>query len=146
MSARLRPAVIAVCCLGFALPAAAQLNSSDLRAKFGPPLHRETFHMPQGFDLVVDYAPDSQVCKLVVPALMPSNENVQNSAVMKQRMYEFLAELVPSSMRGKELSRHAASMGVVSISHVEYEQVTIDESQNTGNDTITVRFKNASCA
>lgn len=83
MSARLRPGVFACCCLGFALHAPAQLSSSDLRAKFGQPLHRETFHMPQGFDLVVDYAPDSQVCKLEVPALMPSNEKVQNSSVIE---------------------------------------------------------------
>ena len=149
MSARLRPSVIAVCCLGFALPAAAQLNSSDLRAKFGAPLHRETFHMPQGFDLVVDYAPDSQVCKLEVPALMPSNEKVQNSEVMKQRMYEFLAALVPSTMRGKELSRSAFAAGAVSMMSVEYEQVIISEMQHGGgpfgNDTITVRFKNANC-
>jgi hypothetical protein len=150
MTARLRVSVVAVCCLGFALPAAAQLNSSDLRAKFGPPFHRETFHVPQGFDLVVDYAPDSQVCKLVVPALMPSNEKVQNSEVMKQRMYEFLAALVPPSMRGKELSRRTMSMGAFSISSVEYEQVTISETRHAGqpfgNDTITVNFRNASCA
>ena len=148
MSARLLLAVIAVC-LGFALPAAAQLSSSDLRAKFGLPLHRETFHMPQGFDLVVDYAPDSQVCKLEVPALMPSNEKIQNSSVMTQRMYEFLAELVPPSMRGKELGRSAMAMGAVSMSSVEYEQVIINASQHGGdpfgNDTITVRFKNANC-
>jgi len=149
MSARLCPCVIAVCCLGFALPGAAQLNSSDVRAKFGAPLHRETFHMPQGFDLVVDYAPDSQVCKLVVPALMPSTEKVQNSEVMKQRMYEFLAQLVPSSMRGKELGRRAVSVGLPSMTSVDYEQVVIDELQNAGgpfgNDTIIVRFRNASC-
>jgi hypothetical protein len=149
MSTGFRLSVI-VCCLGFALPAAAQLNASDLRAKFGPPLHRETFHVPQGFDLVVDYAPDSQVCKLVVPALMPSNEKVQNLAVMKQRMYKFLAELVPSSMRGKELSRQTIAMGGVSEWLVLYEQVTISESRHGGapfgNDTITVAFKNANCA
>jgi hypothetical protein len=150
MSARLRLVASAFCCLGFALPAAAQLSSSELRAKFGLPLHRETFHMPQGFDLVVDYAPDSQVCKLEVPALMPSNEKVQNSSVMTQRMYEFLAALVPPSMRGKELRRQSAAMGVVSMSSVEYEQVIINASQHGGdpfgNDTITVTFKNASCA
>jgi hypothetical protein len=105
--------------------------------------------MPQGFDLVVDYAPDGQVCKMEVPALMPSNEKVQNSSVTKQRMYEFLAALVPPSMRGKELGRQAVQMGAVSMSSVDYEQVIINESQNagapSGNDTITVRFKNANC-
>jgi hypothetical protein len=37
-------------------------------------------------------------------------------------------------------------MGVVSMTSVEYEQITINEPQHTGNDTISVRFKNASCA
>ena len=45
----------AICCLGFALPAVAQLDSYALHAKYGSPLNRETFHLPAGFDLVVDY-------------------------------------------------------------------------------------------
>lgn len=79
------------------------LDTSALRAKFGSPLNRETFHIPPGFDLVVDYGPSNQVCRLEVPALMPIDEKVekvQNSAVMEQRMYDFLAEVVPPSIRG----------------------------------------------
>jgi hypothetical protein len=45
---------LAVCCLLLALPALAQLDSYTLRAKFGAPLNRETFHLPEGFDLTVD--------------------------------------------------------------------------------------------
>ena len=51
--------------------------------------------MPEGFDLVVDYGANSQVCKLQVPALMPTTESVDNATVMRQRMYHFLSELVP---------------------------------------------------
>ena len=145
MSARLCLGLFAVCGLGFA-----QLSSSDLRAKFGQPLRRETFHMPQGFDLVVDYAPDSQVCKLEVPALMPSKEKVQNLSVMKQRMYEFLTALVPSPMRGKELNRQTVATGAVSVWLVFYEQITISELKHASypvtGDTITVKFKNTGCA
>ena len=89
----------------FPVSAVAQLDSAALHAKLGTPLNRETFHMPAGFDLVVDYGANSQVCKLQVPALMPTTESVDNATVMKQRMYHFLAELVPDSMRGKELNR-----------------------------------------
>ena len=64
-----------ICVLIWALPAVAQLDSPALRAKFGAPLNRETFHLPAGFDLVVDYGPDLQVCKLEVPSLMPTDEN-----------------------------------------------------------------------
>lgn len=34
-----------------------QLDSAQLRVKFGRPLDREVFRVPPGFDLVVDYAP-----------------------------------------------------------------------------------------
>ena len=94
-----------VLCFSFTLSAVAQLDSAALHAKFGMPLNRETFHMSAGFDLVVDYGANSQVCKLQVPALMPSTERVANGTVMKQRMYHFLSELVPDSIRGKELTR-----------------------------------------
>ena len=134
MSSKLHSGIFAICCLGFALPAVAQLNSSALRSKYGPPLNRETFHMPEGFDLVVDYDAANQACKMVVPALMPTNAKVGNSEEMKKRMYDFLADLVPDSIRGKELG--TLMVGIVSF--VEYEHVTIGELQHA----ITVTFKN----
>lgn len=94
-----------VLCFLFTIPALAQLDSAALRAKFGVPLDREVFRMPAGFDLIVDYGATGQACRLQVPALMPTTEQVANAAVMKQRMYEFLAGLVLDSMRGKELGR-----------------------------------------
>jgi hypothetical protein len=131
------------------MPVAAQLDSAALRVKYGSPLNRETFHMPAGFDLVVDYGTNNQVCKLGVPALMPTNEQVSNAAEMKQRMYSFLAELVPYSMRGKELNQGAMVMGIMSTLFVEYEHVTVvetrDDNQPCGNNTITVTFKNGNC-
>jgi hypothetical protein len=126
--------LFAICCLGFVSPAVAQFDSSTLRSKYGPPLNRETFHMPEGFDLIVDYGTANQVCKLQVPALMPRNERISNAAEMKKRMYEFLADLVPDSMRGNE--QGTLMVGIVSF--VEYEHVTIGELQHA----ITVTFKN----
>jgi hypothetical protein len=55
---------LALGCLLLALPALAQLDSVALRAKFGAPLTRETYHLPQEFDLTVDYNTENQVCKL----------------------------------------------------------------------------------
>jgi hypothetical protein len=117
--------------------------------KYGTPLNRETFHMPAGFDLVVDYGASNQVCRLRVPALMPTTARVSNAAVMKQRMYEFLGELVPDSMRGKELGRMMSQVGVVSIASILYEQVTVSELQAaqpfSNDNTITVTFKSGTC-
>ncbi len=142
--------VFAMCCLGLALPAMAQLDSYALRAKFGLPLNRETFHIPPGFDLVVDYGASNQACKLEVPALMPTDERVQNTAVMKQRMYDFLAEVAPASMRGKELMRGATQMGLATMSWIEYENITISEFQHgdqafSKDHTIRVTFKSYDC-
>ena len=137
-----------VCCLAFALPAAAQLDSYALRTKYGSPLNRETFHMPSGFDLIVDYGASKQVCKLEVPALMPAYEEVSNLTDQKQQMYNFLADLVPASMRGKELRRWLSALGTNSLSAIEYEHFTISELQDANHPvgkTITVRFNNDSC-
>jgi len=104
--------------------------------------------MSAGFDLVVDYGPSQQACTLEVPALMPTKDNPANSSVMKQRMYEFLADLVPASVRGKELRRMLVAMGANSVEFVEYEHVMVSEAQNANEPfggTITVRFKRDEC-
>jgi len=138
-----------ICCFLLALPAFAQLDSPTLRAKYGPPLNRETFHVPPGFDLVVDYGAANQACTLKVPALMPTNEKVYRTSDQNQRMYDFLLDLVPVSMRGKELRRMSQQMGLISVTTVEYEHITISElhqgDRAPGNNTITVTFKSDDC-
>lgn len=148
---RLKPP-LAICCFAFALPAFAQLDSSALRTKFGQPLNRETFHMPAGFDLLVDYGIGTQVCKLEVPALMPRDPEakISNAAELKQRMYDFLADLVPASVRGKEGGKLVEQFSTISLITVEYENVTVREIQyatepESSNNTITIQFKNAAC-
>ena len=140
-----------LCFLALAFPASAQLDSAQLRVKFGAPLDRELFRIPPGFDLVVDYGVGHQVCKLQVPALMPTDSQVKNGAEMKQKMYAFLADLVPDAMRGKESRRSVLVSGAFSRSFVEYEHVTISEAEYANqpfdsiHNTITVRFHNAGC-
>ena len=136
----------AVCSLLLAFPALAQLDSSTLRAKFGAPLHRETFHLPQGFDLIVDYGPRNQVCKLEMPAEMPPRPGASGPYNPKQQMQDFLAELVPNSMRGQELNRGMKIVGGLSVSHVIYEHVAIFDSDAAGYPrAITVQFRIDSC-
>lgn len=146
MSAKLRLVWLA-CLSACVLPASAQLNSSALHAKFGAPLHREVFHLPAGFDMSVNYGPVDQVCSLEVPALMPSNEKVQNGDQMRQRMTDFLADLVPDAMRGAKLREMASMMGIVSVQSIEYEHVTISQFSNANprEATITVSFTGNGC-
>lgn len=136
-----------LCVLALALPAFAQLDSAQLRGKFGAPLSRETFRIPPGFDLIVDYGAGNQACKLQVPALMPADTTkVQNTDDMKQKMRAFLAELVPNATRGKELRRFLSQTGAFSgVGFDEYEHVTVVETYRGSNDTITVTFKDAGC-
>ena len=104
--------------------------------------------MTSGFDLTVDYGANYQVCRLEVPALMPTDEKISNTEVMRQRMHSFLAELVPASTRGKELNARANLMGTISLVSVEYEHVIINELQHGdpfGNNTISVMFKDNPC-
>jgi hypothetical protein len=139
-----------LCFLALALPASAQLDSAQLRVKFGAPLDRETFHIPPGFDLVVDYGVGHQVCTLQVPAVMPTDSQVKNGAEMKQKMCAFLADLVPE-MRGTEMRRGVIFLGAVSFSTVEYEHVMIVEVKydnqpfDSSYNKITVRFTNPAC-
>ena len=135
-----------LCLLVLALPAFAQLDSAQLRGKFGSPLDREIFRVAPGFNLVVDYAGGDQVCKLQVPALMPTEAKVQHIDDMKQKMYAFLAQLVPDSMRGKEQGQFMSTTGAFSTTSLtEYEHVTMAETYRGSNDTITVSFKHPAC-
>jgi hypothetical protein len=135
-----------LCLLALALPVSAQLDVAQLRATFGASLSREVFRVPPGFDLVVDYGAGNQVCKLQVPALMPTDAEVQNADDMRQKMHAFLAELVPDSMRGKELQQFQGQTGAFSArGGYEYDHVRIVETYSGSNDTITAWFKNAAC-
>jgi hypothetical protein len=125
----------AIGCLLLAMPALAQLDSAALRAKFGAPLNRETFHVRMGLDIAVDYGGNRQVCAIEIPVLPTQNETD-----------EFLAELVPDAMRGKELNRFMGQQGLAWFSVIKYEHLTISETGH--GDTryaTTVRFKTEGC-
>jgi len=148
MKSKLRFGLFVLCCL----PVFGQLDSSALHAKFGQPLNREIYHMQGGFDLIVDYGISTRVCKLEVPALMPRDPaaKVSNTTELKQRMYDFLADLVPASERGKEVGGFTEIHGMISLMTVEYENITVSEIQyanepESRDNTITVRFKNVGC-
>jgi|SRR5580698_847573 hypothetical protein len=118
-------------CLLLALPALAQLDSAAMRAKFGTPLNRETFRVRPGFEIVVDYGDNHQVCRLEIPAATWSPAETQ-------RIFE---ELVPESMRGKGFTRTGyAGQYVYTNPTTDYEYFRID----WGN-SIDVQFKSVAC-
>jgi hypothetical protein len=147
MRAKLKFGLLAICGSGFAVSAFGQIDasrfSSDLRAKYGPPLARETFAARPGLEMIVDYAANGNVCTIQLPPNAPAREPGVKTA---QAVDDFLTELVPLTVRGKELRRFHMAMGLPSMSTVEYENVTISESlQGRTRTGITVTFKNETC-
>jgi hypothetical protein len=121
----------------------ANLFASDLRAKYGPPLAREIFLAPPG-EMIVDYSASGHVCRIQLPPIGPHSR--QPGVKSTQAVDDFLLELVPLKMRGKELMRRMMSSGLPSVSVVEYENVVIAEGlQGTQRTEITVTFRNQDC-
>jgi hypothetical protein len=124
----------------------AQLDSFVLHSKYGTPLDRETFTVRPGIEMVVDYGTGKQVCRIQLPSGMQIVGTVPVGAITKQQIDEVLSEVVPPSIRGKEVNRGYVTVGAHSVILEEYEHVMIAESRNndTGNG-ITVTFKDPSC-
>ena len=80
---------------------------------------------------------------------MPTTEQVSNATVMKQRMYAFLADLVPDSIRGRELNRGMMAMGAVTMTFIEYENVMVNELDVglpfSHDNNIAITFKGDDC-
>src|ERR1017187_7776476 len=143
MTAKLNFSLLAICGFGFALSAFAQIDSSrfasDLRAKYGPPLARETFTARPGMQLRREWPRMQNRTPPVGPGREPGVKT-------GQAVDDFLLELAPLTMRGKELQKFYQAMGALSMSSVEYENVIISESlQGSRRTGITVLFRNEAC-
>jgi hypothetical protein len=96
-----------------------------------------------GLEMVVDYAANGHVCRIQLPPIAEGREPGVKTA---QAVNDFLMELVPMTMRGKQLLRMVEAVGLPSMSHIEYRNVTISElwqgEQRTG---VTVAFKEEEC-
>jgi hypothetical protein len=96
-----------------------------------------------GLEMVVDYSANGHVCRIQLPPIAPSREPGVKTA---QAVDDFVAELVPLTMRGKELGRMLEAWGASSVSHIEYENVTISElRQGERRTAVTVKFKKEEC-
>src|SRR5580704_13824475 len=91
--------------------------ATDLRTKYGPPLNRQTFEPKPGIEMIVDYAANGHICMIQLPALAPEKD--RPNVASRRGLEEFLAELVPVSLRGKEMGRMMQSMGAISVLSVQ---------------------------
>jgi hypothetical protein len=125
-----------LCIFAFATALFGQIDTDVLRAKYGPPLARETFVISPGFQLVVDYGSNRQVCRL----------ELRESA---QQADDILLELVPMSLRGKNLGTMFAQNGLASVKITDYEQVMISEPDDLDHpgrrSSVSLRFKREDC-
>jgi hypothetical protein len=99
-----------------------------------------------GIEMVVDYGSGKQVCRIQLPSGMKIVGTVPPGAVTKEQIDQVLDEVVPASIRGKEIGKGMMAMGVPNLVFTEYEQVRISEMNNgsTGQE-ITVTFKDPTC-
>ncbi|MCU1260964.1 MAG: hypothetical protein JWO80_3849 [Bryobacterales bacterium] len=133
--------------IGLALSALGQIDgakfAADIRAKYGSPLARQTFRIPAG-EMVVDYAMNGNVCRVQLPSVGPDDRQPGVKSTMA--VDNFILELVPLTLRGKELRRMSMSTGLHSVSTIEYENLVIAEGlegrERTG---ITVTFTTEKC-
>jgi hypothetical protein len=117
--------------------------AGELRAKYGPPLARETFAIPAG-EMIVDYSANGRVCRIDLPATAPEERRPEVRSA--KGMDDFLLGLIPLAQRGKELKRLVTSIGLASVSAVEYQHLTISHvSQGQRQTGITVTFANEVC-
>jgi len=108
----------------------AQLDSFTLHSKYGTPIDRETFTVRRGIEMVVDYGLSKQVCRIQLPSGTQYGGTIPDGVVTKKRIEEVLDEVVPISLRGKEVNKMVQIMGLPSVSMTIYEYVTISESKN----------------
>src|ERR1700733_3769071 len=75
------------------------MTEKVLRAKYGPP-QGSKFTISAGFEIVVDCEPYGQVRRIE----FPGTAHDASGASTPQRVDEVVLELVPMSIRGKEIS------------------------------------------
>ena len=139
-------------CLVLISSAFGQIDATTLRAKYGDPIkygapvNSEAFKARNNMTIVVNYGPRGQVCRIEVQPWQSTVRQAPPDFAMKQQVDEVLQEVVPASMRGKEISSGVIEAGALSFLLIEYEHVTITELlQNEIPTSVTVAFKEEGC-
>ena len=129
-----------------------QVDATTLRAKYGDPINygkrvnSETFKVRDNIEMVVSYGPSEQVCRIELHPGQSTVGKAPPDGATKQQVDEDLQEVVPPSMRGKEIRSGVIAVGAPSFLLIEYEHVTITELlQNETPTSVTVAFKERGC-
>jgi hypothetical protein len=130
-------------CLVLISSAFGQIDATTLRAKYGAPVNSEAFKVRDNLKMVVNYGPSGQACQIEVhPAWQSTVRQAPPDGATKQQVDEVLQEVLPPSIRGKEIRTIAMAVGAPSVLLIEYEHVTITELlQNETPTSFTVAFK-----
>jgi len=83
--------------------------------------------------MVVRYGSARHVCSIELP-----------HTTGKQEVDEVIDELVPPSIRGKEIGKGLKIIGGYSLSYIDYEHVFIWHSEN-GHPAVAIMFKRSDC-
>src|ERR1700730_10624939 len=137
----MRILTIIVLSLILASSAYAQIDAFSLRSKYGAPLDRETFTVRPGIEIRVDYGPAKQACGIVMPMGITLVGEPSPDIITREQMKEVLDEVVPASVRGKEIGRRVLGNGIIGF--VQYEHVTIQGRFNSSQ--IVVVFDDPAC-
>jgi hypothetical protein len=135
-----------VCCTAFG-----QMDTSTLRAKYGEPIARETFQVRPNIEAVVNYGTGHQVCKIELPpgSYMNIVGEIPPHFATKQQVDEVIDELIPPSVRGKEIGSSLASAGRLSERFTEYEHIKLHEPQDPDHPgrrtSVTITFNRPDC-
>ena len=135
-----------VCCTAFG-----QMDTSTLRAKYGEPIARETFQVRPNIEAVMNYGTGHQVCKIELPpgSYMNIVGEILPHFATKQQVDEVIDELIPPSVRGKEIGSSLASAGRLSERFTEYEHIKLHEPQDPDHPgrrtSVTITFNRPDC-
>ena len=148
----MRFVVVTVGSLCLALSAFGQITTTMLRARYGTPTKSdapasesfragkgdgglvvnyasaETFKVRDNIEMVVNYGPSGQVCRIDLPGReQPVGRQASTDAETNRQLHEVLDEVVLPSIRGKELRSMLEQFGLPAARWTEYENLTIVE-------------------
>src|SRR5258708_39506200 len=81
--------------------AIAQFDTFSLRSKYGAPLDPETFTVRPGIEMVLDYGPGKQVCRIQLPLGMRIVGTVPAGVLTEQQNEHELHAAVAPAVRGQ---------------------------------------------
>jgi hypothetical protein len=119
-------AVLAALSLLVASSAFGQVDANSLRARYGPPLERETFTVRPGIEMIVDYGPNKLACRMNVSFQNVPTERSDRSP--GQRLRRLQTETDGSSaLPTNDLTPPAQSTTATAPQAVVTKEVLLDE-------------------